>query len=87
MMCVTVGETAILLVHAPEGWFALHPLCSHANLELDGGRVRNGWIMCPHHGARFELRTGRHMGEPAFTGIRVYPVRVREGQVEVMVDQ
>ena len=40
--------------------------------------------MCPLHGARFELASGRCMGG-AYKDLRTFPVRVVDGQVEVAV--
>ena len=45
--------------------FAVRNLCSHAYEALDCGRMKNGWIACPVHGARFDLETGEAMNPPA----------------------
>ncbi|MFD1613262.1 Rieske (2Fe-2S) protein [Sphingomonas tabacisoli] len=63
--------------------FAVENVCSHAGQPLAGGRVRNGWIMCPFHGARFDLETGQPLGPPAECPIRTYPVRIFGDAVEV----
>jgi 3-phenylpropionate/trans-cinnamate dioxygenase ferredoxin component len=81
--CVEVDGDKVLIIRSELGFHAMAPWCSHASLPLEGGRVRMGTIMCPHHGARFELRTGTAKGAPAFAPIAVYPVRVSNGQVEV----
>jgi 3-phenylpropionate/trans-cinnamate dioxygenase ferredoxin subunit len=52
---------------------------------MDGARVRGASIVCPHHGARFCLATGRVLGPPAFEGIGALPTRERDGRVEVML--
>jgi 3-phenylpropionate/trans-cinnamate dioxygenase ferredoxin component len=83
--CVVLEGRRVLIVRDDQGYYALGPDCSHATLPLEGGRVRNGALMCPHHGARFELRTGRHLSPPAYTGIQAWPTRVRDGQVEVLL--
>lgn len=82
--CVEVDGDRILIVRSHTGFHAIEPLCSHASLELEGGPVRDGAIICPWHGARFDLRSGRQSGPPAPRGIVVYPSRVMDGQVEVM---
>jgi 3-phenylpropionate/trans-cinnamate dioxygenase ferredoxin subunit len=80
----TVAGRDLLLARGQDGqFFAVAPLCSHASLPLDGGRVRGTSIICPHHGARFCLKTGRVLGPPAHEGITAYPTR-QEGD-EVLV--
>lgn len=82
--CRMVGATRLLIVRDAAGaWFAVSPDCSHAALPLAGGRVRGSSILCPHHGARFDLRSGRALGPPAWTGIASWPVRERGGRIEV----
>ncbi len=61
--------------------YAVAALCSHAALPLEGGRVRGTSIVCPHHGARFCLKTGRVLGPPAHEGITAYPTRVEGDEV------
>jgi len=77
---------SVLIAHLDDGFHALENRCSHAASPLDGSRIlRGGQILCPLHGARFDLRTGEAKTAPAFRSIPVYPVRVVEGRVEVAV--
>jgi 3-phenylpropionate/trans-cinnamate dioxygenase ferredoxin subunit len=79
-----VGGREILLARGQDGMIqAVAPRCSHADLPLAGGRVRGTSLVCPHHGARFCLKTGRALGPPAFAGIAAYPTRTVDGMVEV----
>lgn len=79
-----VGGRAVLVARGADGHYAaIDPLCSHAALSLAQGRVRGTSIVCPHHGARFCLKTGRVLGPPAHEGIRAYPVRVEGGEVRL----
>jgi 3-phenylpropionate/trans-cinnamate dioxygenase ferredoxin subunit len=86
LQCRLVGDTAVLIVRDASGaYFAIAPECSHALLPLEGGRVRGSSILCPHHGARFDLRSGRALGPPAWTGIASWPTRVEHGCVKVLL--
>jgi 3-phenylpropionate/trans-cinnamate dioxygenase ferredoxin subunit len=79
-----VGDRSVLLARGEDGHYhAVAPLCSHALLPLEGGRVRGVSIVCPHHGARFCLRTGRALGPPAIAGIAAYPTRLVGDRVEL----
>ena len=78
-----IGGTRIVLCRHDGVVYAIEDRCSHADEPLACGRVRNGWIACPAHGARFDLATGEVLGPPATAPIRTYAVRVVEGIVEV----
>jgi len=80
----TVGGREMIVARGQDGQYhAVSSQCSHAALSLAEGRVRGSSIVCPHHGARFCLKTGKVLGPPAHEGIIAYPTRV-EGD-EVMI--
>jgi 3-phenylpropionate/trans-cinnamate dioxygenase ferredoxin subunit len=83
---LTVGDKPVLLCNANGKLHAISNLCSHNDKPLERGRVGNGWIACPTHGARFELATGKAMCLPATKAIPVYELRVVDEWIEVAVD-
>ena len=83
--CVEVAGHRLLLCRTAQGFFAVSPVCSHTGQPLEGGRMRGGHLICPHHGARFDLRTGRSSQPSVFGSIMAYPVRVTGTTVEVML--
>lgn len=86
--CVDVDGAGVLVARGQDGqYYAVQRQCSHAAQDLDGGRIRGASIVCPHHGARFDLKSGRVLGPPAWSPIAAYPTRVRDGQVEVWIYQ
>ena len=42
-------------------------------------------MICPRHGARFDIRNGKVRSLPAFVDIPAYPVRIVEEQIEIGV--
>ena len=81
----TAEGKELLVCHSKGVFTVVSNRCSHADARLDCGRVRNGWIACPLHGARFELATGRAMNPPATLPIAVYPTEVVDGWVEAEI--
>ncbi len=82
-LCIA-GQPVLLVNHGG----AIHAVaneCSHAFQTLESGRVMNGWIACPAHGARFDLATGEALGPPATAPIATFPVRVADGLIYVDV--
>lgn len=82
---VRLGDAAtpVLLCRSGGAVHAIDPWCSHAFQELSCGTVRDGWIACPAHGARFDLASGEPINPPATSPIAAWPVRVRSGLIEV----
>jgi nitrite reductase/ring-hydroxylating ferredoxin subunit len=58
--------------------------CTHAASELSTGRIRRGAVMCPLHGARFELASGRCVGG-AYKALMVFETRSDGDWIEVAV--
>jgi nitrite reductase/ring-hydroxylating ferredoxin subunit len=86
MRCVTLGDEPVLIVHTKDGAVhAVQNICTHAYAKLDEGRLRGHRLICPLHGASFDVRTGAVLGAPATLPLRSYPARVVDGQVEVQV--
>lgn len=86
MRCVTLADEPVLVVHAKDGTVhAVHNVCTHAYAKMDEGRLRGTRLICPLHGASFDVRTGAVLGAPATVPLRRYPVRVVDGRIEVQV--
>ncbi len=59
-------------------FYAIDNVCTHDGGPLGEGRIRNGRILCPRHGAAFDAKTGRVISLPAVKSVQAYPV-TREG--------
>ncbi len=67
--------------------YAIHDVCSHAEVALSEGEVEDGTVECWMHGSRFDLRTGKPTGLPATRPVPVYPVRVDGDDVLVALKE
>lgn len=76
----------VLIARLDDGFHAVIDCCTHQATPLSGGRIRRGVVMCPLHGTRFELGTGRCIGG-AYRDLRVFPLRVVDGKIEVSVPE
>jgi 3-phenylpropionate/trans-cinnamate dioxygenase ferredoxin subunit len=84
--CYPLEGRNVLVIHMPHGGFkAIENQCSHEKKSMEGARIRAGKIVCPHHGANFDLETGKAMGAPAVLPITVYPVKVEGEDVLVQL--
>ena len=80
--CFKVGDSGILIARFRDELMAVENMCSHALATFDEGRMRGYRIMCPLHGATFDMRDGAPTA-PATKPIKAYAVRVVDGMVEV----
>lgn len=80
---VEVEGEPIVLCRTEEGFFALEDRCSHDDGPLGEGDLEDRRIICPRHGAAFDLATGAALRMPAVAPIRSYPVKVEAGTVFV----
>ncbi len=76
----------VLLCNVGGSIYAVRDMCTHDGGILGFGDLDGDLIECPRHGARFDVTTGRAAAPPATAPIRTYPVRVRDGQIEVDLD-
>ena len=63
--------------------YAIADACSHDDGPLGDGDLDGYEVICPRHGARFDIRTGKVLALPAVVDIPAYPVRVVDQLIEV----
>jgi 3-phenylpropionate/trans-cinnamate dioxygenase ferredoxin subunit len=84
---VRAGEIAIGVYNAGGALYAIEDRCSHD----DGPLAEGDWdpedlvAICPRHGSRFDIRTGRALSLPAYLPVETFPVKVVDGVVKVIV--
>lgn len=64
-------------------YYAIADVCSHDDGPVGEGTLEGFEIICPRHGARFDVRTGKVIALPAFVDIPAYPVRLVGDQIEI----
>ena len=86
-LCVDVAGKEILLCHTAEGYFAVDNLCTHAAARLCEGKLKGHRILCPLHGAAFDVRDGSALTRPASVALASYPVRVDDEGVALLLGE
>ena len=82
---VLLDGVPVAIVRSDGEIYAIHDVCSHANVALSEGEVEGQTIECWLHGSRFDLVTGRPTGLPATQPVPVYPVKIDGDSVLVAV--
>lgn len=83
MRTCMLGGRELVICHTREGVFALDNICTHAHARLCEGRLRSTRLVCPLHGASFDIRDGRVLGPPAVVALPTHAVRIVDGTIEV----
>jgi 3-phenylpropionate/trans-cinnamate dioxygenase ferredoxin subunit len=76
MRRVTVDGRPVALANVGGSFYAVDDTCTHEEASLSGGTLSGEVVVCPKHGARFNVTTGRVLSLPAVRSLAVYPVRV-----------
>ena len=82
-LSILVDDLPSLLVRIDDEFFAVEDVCSHDGQPLTNGPIEGCAIVCPRHGAKFDLRSGRPLCMPAIEPISTFEVQVRDGEVYV----
>jgi 3-phenylpropionate/trans-cinnamate dioxygenase ferredoxin subunit len=78
---VDVSGKSIVIFNLAGKLYAIGDVCSHDNGPVGDGDIDENEIICPRHGARFEIRTGKATSLPAIVDIPAYPLRVENGMI------
>lgn len=81
VIAVEVEGNEIAVFNVDGEFFATHGVCTHEYACIADGVPQDGFIECPVHNGRFDIRTGKALGAPVSTDLRTYPVRIENGRV------
>jgi 3-phenylpropionate/trans-cinnamate dioxygenase ferredoxin subunit len=80
---IEIDGQPIVIIFIGGQYYAIADVCSHDDGPVGEGAIEGFEIICPRHGARFDIRTGKVLALPAFVDIPSYPVRIMNGQIEI----
>ncbi len=81
----TIDAHRIAVARANGQLYAVQDLCSHDDGPLGDGGLEEFAIVCPRHGAKFDVRTGAVLAMPAIAPIETFPVMEKDGRIHVAV--
>jgi len=82
---VVVDSTEVLICNVEGAFYAIEDVCTHDGGQLDQGELEGERIMCPRHGAYFDVKTGAALTLPAVLPVRTFPVRIEGDEIQVEV--
>lgn len=86
LTAVTIGNQPVVVVRQNGEFYAVPDRCTHAKFPLHDGELLDGKIKCMHHGATFDLATGRPT-LPAVKKLRLFDTEVVECMLFVTLQE
>ncbi len=80
---VEIEDRLVAIFHVNGQFFALDDVCTHDGGPLAEGELDGYQIICPRHGARFDIRTGEALTMPATEPTVAHEVKVEGDTVLV----
>jgi 3-phenylpropionate/trans-cinnamate dioxygenase ferredoxin subunit len=82
---VRAGSIAVGVYNLDGEFFAIEDRCSHDDGPLAEGEFDpdEAVVICPRHGSKFDIRSGRPLSLPAYEPVDTFPVTVEDGWVKV----
>lgn len=80
---VVVDGKEILICNVEGTFYAIDDICSHDGGSLDQGDLEGDRIMCPRHGAYFDVKTGAALTLPAVLPVCAHKVTVEGETISV----
>lgn len=78
-----VDGLMVVVVNLGGEFYCVEDVCTHDGGPLGEGALDDGQLICPRHGARFDVRTGDALTLPAFEPVPIYQVKVENGDLLV----
>ncbi len=86
MKAFDIGYERVLICHTESGFYAMEDKCSHDSAPISSGHIENGHIVCPRHGAKFEITTGEVKAPPAIVGVDTYELKIENDEIFINME-
>lgn len=82
-LCLEIDDRFVVLVRLGNDIFCLDDVCTHDGGPLGEGDLVDHCLVCPRHGAKFDVRNGNAVAMPATEPTQAHSVKVCDGQILV----
>jgi len=83
---IEVSDRFVVLVLLDDGKvYCVEDLCTHDGGTLGDGELVDNCLVCPRHGAKFDVKTGDAVCMPATEATLSHQVKIQDGEVFVQL--
>jgi len=82
---VEVEGVEVVVVNLDGRFYAIEDVCTHDGAPLGEGQLDDHALICPRHGARFDVRTGAALRMPAVDPAPTFEVKIAGEDILVAV--
>lgn len=87
MKLVEVDDQLVLVLRVENQYYCIDDICTHDGGTLCDGKMDGHEIICPRHGAKFDIRNGKATKMPATQPTGCHQVKVDGDQVMVSLGE
>ena len=81
MKVIKIDNNNILVTNIAGKYYAIGAKCTHAGGDLSKGKMDGNIVICPRHGSKFNVITGKSVNGPAKQSVPIYQVKIQEKSI------
>ena len=81
MKVIKIDNNNILVTNIAGKYYAIGAKCTHAGGDLSKGKMDGNIVICPRHGSKFDVITGKSVSGPAKQSVPIYQVKIQEKSI------
>ncbi|HUS40722.1 MAG: non-heme iron oxygenase ferredoxin subunit [Pirellulales bacterium] len=85
-LTVECGDDIVVVFHVDGQFTCIDDVCTHDGGPLGDGELDGCHIICPRHGASFDIRTGAAVTMPATQDTRVHETKIDGNDILVKLN-
>lgn len=82
-LVVEIGRRWVAIFNLEGQFYAIEDRCTHDDGPLAEGELKGCEVICPRHGARFDIRNGRVLSAPALVDVPIFETRVVGRDIQI----
>ena len=82
-LIVEIGRRWVAVFNLDGKYYAIEDRCTHDDGPLAEGEIEGCQVICPRHGARFDIRDGKVLSAPALVDVPTFETRVSAGEIQI----
>lgn len=82
-LSVEFEEETVIVFNINDHFYCIADVCTHDGGPLGDAELEGCEIICPRHGARFDVRDGAALTLPAITAVPTFAVKIEDGDIYI----